>query len=252
MARNVLLLSATIQPPAGMPVLTRTDPSLRLNDYIQSIDFYVQFLGKCFDAIVLAENSEADLTSLRERVAAANAEDRVELLSFNGLDYPPAYGRGYGEYKLVDYAMANSAFLRRDDDLTVWKCTGRYRLINIEQMVRRRPASFDLYCNMRNHPIYLCDLFFLAWNLKGYETAIKGAYTKLRNDQPSGFVFEETLFRHWIEGLRREIKIVPRFRHVPRINGIRGWNNAPYEESPWDRKILIRRLALTFLPWLWI
>jgi hypothetical protein len=251
MSSNVLLLTATIQPPAGMPALARTDPALRLNDYLRTLSFYVGLLGRCFDAIVFAENSASDLSPLRERVRASGAEDRVEFVSFHGLDFPPSYGRGYGEFKLVDHAMAHSAFLGGDDRV-VWKCTGRYLIKNLDRIVLDPPPHFDIYCHLRDYRYKLCELYMLAWNKKGYETAIRGVYPKLRNDTQGYHVIEETLFRTWIEGLRREARIVPRFRHVPLIEGTRGWNNSPYSDSPWDAKILIRRIALNFLPWLWI
>ena len=122
--RNVLLLTATVTPPIGMPLLARTDPVQRLQDYTQALRFYLPLLGSTFDSIVLAENSASDISSLRRLAVEKGAQERVEFLSFFGLDHPPSYGRGYGEFKLVDYAMRHSQFL--NGDAYVWKCTGRY------------------------------------------------------------------------------------------------------------------------------
>src|SRR4051794_13494247 len=99
MPRNVLLLTATVRPPAGMPALARTDSDARLNDYCRGLEHYIRLLGRCLDAIVFAENSASDLSRLRDLARAAKVEDRVEFVSFDGLDHPPAYGRGYGEFK---------------------------------------------------------------------------------------------------------------------------------------------------------
>jgi hypothetical protein len=254
MARNILLLTGTVRPPAGMPALTRTDWRVRLDDYARGLRFYLPLLGTTFDAIVFAENSASDLSLLKDLVREAKREDRVEFVSFYGLDHPPSYGRGYGEFKLVDHAMAHSAFLGGDGDeeRVVWKCTGRYRIKNLEQIVRDRPRTFDIYCHMRNYRYKLCELYLIAWNRKGYEAAIKGVYPRLRNDTQGYHIIEETLFRTWIEGLRGDLRVVPRFRHVPLIEGIRAWNNTPYSDRPWHGKILVRRFALNVLPWLWI
>ena len=253
MPKNILLLTATINPLKGIPSLARTDPVLRLGDYSRSIGFYLGLLGKCFDGIVFVENSAYDLSPLKEQVKAAGAADRVEFISFYGLDYPPSYGRGYGEFKLVDHGRAHSQFLRQDDDQITWKCTGRYLIRNLDKIVLRQPKSFDIYCHMRNYQYRLCDLFLLAWNNKGYEAAIRGVYAKLRNDVSAGqHTIEETLFRKVIEGLPGDVRVVNRFQQVPLVDGIRGWDNTSYSSRPWHLKILIRQFARTFLPWLWI
>ena len=253
MPKNILLLTATINPLSGIPSLARADPLLRLGDYSRSLAFYVSRLGKCIDGIVFVENSAYDISSLVKQAEAAGAADRVEFISFFGLDYPPAYGRGYGEFKLVDYAHANSALLHQDDTQITWKCTGRYVIRNIDKIVLRQPRSFDIYCNMRNYPYHLCDLYLRAWNKKGYEAAIKGAYTKLRNNISEGqHTFEETSFRRIIEGLPADVRVKNRYLQIPLIDGVRGWNNATYSSRPWHLKILIRRLAATLLPRLWI
>lgn len=253
MSKNILLLTATINPLNGIPSLARSDPLLRLGDYSRSLAFYLSQLGRCIDAIVFVENSAYDISSLAKQAEAAGAAHLVEFISFSGLDYPPAFGRGYGEFKLIDYAHANSALLRNEDNHITWKCTGRYVIRNIDKIILRQPKSFDIYCNMRNYPYQLCDLYLLAWNKRGYEAAIKGAYMKLRNNILEGqHTFEETSFRKIIEGLPADVHVVNRYRQIPLIDGVRGWNNTSYSSRPWHLKILMRRVAATLLPGLWI
>ncbi|HEX5245081.1 MAG TPA: hypothetical protein VFW23_17615, partial [Tepidisphaeraceae bacterium] len=109
--RRILLMTATIRPPAGARALKVRDPAVRLAEYDSALSFYCGLLGRGIDQIVFAENSEAELEPLRNRVAELGHFAGVEFLSFNGLDYPPQFGRGYGEFKLIDYAMAHSRFL---------------------------------------------------------------------------------------------------------------------------------------------
>ena len=151
MASNILLLTATIQPPAGVPLLARTNSAARLDDYAKSLRFYLTLLGKCFDAIVFAENSAYNLSVLRELARAAQVDNRVEFISCFGLDIPPSYARAYGEFKLVDHTVANSSFLGRDDGQIVWKCTGKYLVRNLDLIVRERPRVCDVYCHMRKY-----------------------------------------------------------------------------------------------------
>ena len=97
---NVLLLTATITPPAGVPLLARTDPKARLQDYEKGLQFYLQFINKGIDAIVFAENSNSDVSTLKNIVTQSGLQDAVEFLVFGGLDYPPSYGRAYGNLNL--------------------------------------------------------------------------------------------------------------------------------------------------------
>ena len=250
MARNVLLMTATVTPLQGIPALARTDPTLRLQDYQASLAFYVKLLGDGFDAIIFAENSNSDIAPLIAACATCRHSDRVEFISFYGLDYPPQYGRGYGEFRLIDYAITNSKLLLPQD--VIWKVTGRYIVKNIKRIVNSRPAAADIYCHMRNYPYRLCELYLLAWTDRGYEAAIKGIYPKLRNDVVSNIhTIEETLFRGLLEQSRGTINVAPRFDVVPVVQGVRGWDNSPYSTA-WSPKLAVRRLANIFVPSLWI
>jgi hypothetical protein len=247
--QNVLLLTATVRPLAGTPSLTRVDPGERLQDYARALSFYVEQVPSCFDAIVFAENSCADVSMLERVAERSPARGRVEFLSFDGLDYPPSHGRGYGEFKLVDHAMHHANALR--SARWVWKCTGRYIVRNIERLVRQRP-DVDLYCHARNYPYRLCDLFLLAFNRQGYETAIEGVYRHLRNDLvPGVHSNEEVTFRRLVDALPPTIAVQRRFTSTPLVDGVRGWNNARYGTA-WAPKLMLRRAANVVAPWMWI
>jgi hypothetical protein len=248
--RNVLLMTATITPLPGIPVLMRIDPKLRLRDYLASLAFYVTLLGKCFDAIIFAENSKSDLEPLISASAEARHANRIEFISFYGLDYPPAYGRGYGEFRLVDHAIKNSKLLLPQD--VVWKVTGRYIVKNITSIVKSRPPDADIYCHLRNYPYRLCELYLLAWNSRGYEAVVKNVFSKLRNDVvPDKHTIEETLFRQIIDQSIPHLNIVPRFGVVPKVRGVRGWDNTQYSKE-WSFKFAAREFARIFVPSLWI
>ena len=250
MARNVLLLTATVAPLAGIPSLARVDPSLRFRDYQTAFSFYTELLDTCFDAIIFAENSKFDLAALKASVASTPRAENIEFISFYGLDYPPEYGRGYGEFKLVDHSIATSKLLLPDD--IVWKVTGRYIIQNIRRIVARRPPTADLYCHARNYPYRLCELYLLAWNCRGYRAVIQGIYPKLRNDViQSRITMEETSFRNVIDSSMDTITVVPRFNVIPIVSGVRGWNNTPYSVK-WSPKLIARRLAHLLVPSLWI
>ena len=248
--RNVLLLTATVTPPAGMPSLQRTNPTQRLRDYEEALAFYLPLVGGTFDAIVFAENSASDITSLRQMVRCHGADSAVNFLSFNGLDHPPAYGRGYGEFKLVDHAMNHAPALR--DNAFIWKCTGRYKVKNIVDLVKSRPLEADIYCHFRDFPHPLCELFLLSFNHHGFRSVIEGSYKSLRNDVvPGVHSNEEIAFRRLADSVSSDVTMVRRFNRTPIVEGKRGWDNSAYS-GKWHPKIALRRLVGTLAPWVWI
>ncbi|PZV18481.1 MAG: hypothetical protein DCF22_01810 [Leptolyngbya sp.] len=251
--KNVLLLTATITPKSGVPNLKRTDPALRLKDYEQAFKFYLSKLNQCCDAIVFAENSNSEISSLEKLVKERNLSDQVEFIVFNGLDYPPHYDRAYGEFKLIDYAMENSAIIARQPENTiVWKITGRYIVENIDKLINRQPNNFGIYCNFRNFPKHWVDTFLIAWTPKAYQTCLQNIYQKLRLNEPdvptnSG---AEELLRKWFDQ-QSNIKFVRRFKVTPLIEGFRGADNRGYTTNDlW--KFRVRSSINTLFPWLWI
>ena len=251
MSDNLLLLTATITPPKGVPSLARLDPDQRRVDYLRAFRFYLDMLGRPLDRIVFVENSASDLADFARVAHEVGAQDRVEFVSFYGLDYPSGYGRAYGEFMLFDHAADHSETLRgAGDDAIVWKMTGRYLTRNLPEIIATRPQTFDLYCNLRDYPARLADMYLLAWNRSGYQNIIKGLAPRLREDIRGGF--SEQVFRREVDDARRRCKVVPRFRQVPYIDGIRGYDNRNYTQQEGRAKLIARRVALRIAPWSWI
>jgi hypothetical protein len=248
---DAVLLTATLVPPADVRNLARRDPALRLRDYLQAFDFYLELLAKGrFAALVLCENSGQDLAPFAARAQAAGLGARVELIGHRGLDHPAHWGRGYGEFKLVDHAMQQSALIGAlGPGVRVWKVTGRYRVRNLARLIATQPAHADLYCHCRNWPLCWTDLYLLRWNLRAYRGLIAGACHRLRQDDTP--TSAEQHFRALIDGPQATgLHIVRRLRQVPRIEGVRGSDNRLYQAM--RPKWLARELAQRAAPWLWI
>ncbi len=238
---NVLLLTATVSPPSGVPQLKRVDPQQRLADYCLALSFYCRISPTVVDRIVFIENSEYDLTPLRAVAARAGAGDRVEFVSFNGLDHPAGYGRGYGEFKLLDYAMDHSRFLAEcapDDHL--WKATGRYRVVNLKTMIRTAPATYDLYCDARDKPIPWTDLRLLSYTPGGYRRYLQGLYHQFREDQI--YMAPERYLRPKVAewDAADPAGVVSRFRREPYVAGVRGLDEQSYRNGKNLLRYLVR------------
>jgi len=249
---NILLLTATITPPSGVPLLARTDPSVRLNDYANALKFYLSLVGKCVDYILFVENSNSDISRLRAIVDQANLTKSVEFIVFEGLDYPPAYGRGYGEFKLVEYAMNHSTILNNQPgESIVWKVTGRYITKNICRIITSKPSCFDVYCHFQNIPIHKAEMYLVAWTCSGYQAGLKNIYQELK-DKPTNH-HPEVTFRNALERRSKTIKIIPRFKVIPFFDGIHGRDNQRFSSKPlYLLKYYVRYIASWIMPWLWI
>jgi len=247
---DVVLLTATVVVPDDARNLARRDTALRLQDYLQAFDFYLALLAEgSFGALVLCENSGFDLAPFATKARHAGVRDRVELISHFGLDHPSRHGRGYGEFKLVDHAMQHSALIAAQGaQLRLWKATGRYKVHNLPQLIAGQPLHADLYCHCRNLPMPWLDMYLMRWNRRAYDTLIRNAYHRLRqDDSPTS---AEQHFRALIDSHAGGLHIVRRFRQVPRIEGVRGFDNAVYQAM--RHKWLARALAHRVAPWLWI
>jgi hypothetical protein len=236
---NVLLLTATIKPPAGVPELQRTDPSERMNDYVRALRFYCNIHDTIISRIVFIENSGFDLSPLADVVSSAHATHRVEFLSFDGLDHPPRYGRGYGEFKLLDYAMENSKTLAATGTATMlWKVTGRYRVLNIARIIRSAPSNCELYCDMRTWPLPWVDLRIFGCTKEGYESLLKGIYLQLREDVIN--MAPEQHLHPIIQELAKSHRLVSRLRTEPFVDGVRGKDAKNYATGLNLLKYLVR------------
>lgn len=247
---QILIMTATITPKADVRSLGRKDPALRLKDYEDGFRFYGQAVGKGIDRIVFVENSLSNLSTLQDIAKELNIEERVEFISFAGLDYPQMYGRGYGELFLLDHAMRESRFVRDyASSAIIWKVTGRYIVSNIAKLIEDRPKAFEFYCNMRNWPKRVVDMYLMAWTVAGYEKYLKNKCEIYQVS--SAAAFPEKALREEFDQSRMNAGFVQRFRRVPVVSGIRGLDNKGYStDNAWKLYI---RIALHYAcPQLWI
>jgi hypothetical protein len=243
----VLLLTATITPSAEVPGLIRTDPAVRLEDYCSALDFYLGLLGLGIDRIVFAENSNSDLSRLRDLVQRRGEVERVEFLPHDGLDFPPAYGRCYGEMRLLDYAMAHSGTIRRcGPSCIVWKVTGRYKVLNLPALIRKQPREFDVYCDMRNNGVPWLDMRVMAWTPAGYGKILRGIHEQIWEEGYRGHAGEASMYREVSEKLGQG-RVVATYSVEPRISGRRAFDNKDWSHGRQWLVYHIRAWQRTFL-----
>lgn len=118
-----ILLTATIQPGPSVHI-ERSNPSVREEDYMQSLKLW---LSKTNLPVVFCENSGYWLRKIHH--LCKQYPWRVEILQFSMKNYESWHDYGYGEYKIIDYALRHSRFLKRSRNIV--KVTGRVFIENI-------------------------------------------------------------------------------------------------------------------------
>jgi len=247
---TILLMTATITPPKNCPDLARVNPDLRMNDYYESLKYYLEIPSQLMDRIIFAENSDTDLTPLKEVLKFNSQNKKVEFISFpNGNDFPPEYGKGYGEMLLIDYALDNSKIINEDD--IIWKATGRLILSNLPSLIQKTPQNYDLYCDLHNDYdflglVHFFDPRFYSFSLKGYDLYFRPHTNNLKKAHIEHYFYNV---------IKKDIynnRIITRFKQVPLIKGFIGSSNQDY----WSLNKKIQRkgqqIIRTIAPWFWL
>jgi hypothetical protein len=253
-APALILLTATITPRARVPALVRTEPADRLDDYRLALSFYLSLPDSVVDRVVFAENSAGDLGQLEAAVSGRAAGKEVELLSFEGVDYPVEHGRGVGETRLIETALERSRLLKAlGDDGVFWKLTGRLRFTNLERLIATAPSSCALYADFRRYPHPWVDTRVFASTPRAFRGLFLPRLDLMRQDEldRTGYSApEERLFSELLDE-RSRWPIVPRLRVEPTIEGYsgQGGDYARPTRRVWSRaRGVIRRV----FPGLWI
>jgi hypothetical protein len=198
-----------------------------MQDYQQAFAFYSSFVGQGVDRIVFAENTGADLQLLREIATTRSIASRVDFLTFDGNDFPPMYGRCFGESVILDEVMRSECCSGRPEDTIYWKSTGRYQVKNLRRMMQTMPRGAQLYCDMRQRGgRKWADMRFMSWTRKGYNEFLAGIAPLLREDTRNCRPGEEALFDVLEERLSgSSLRYARSFAAEPFIDGVRAFDN---------------------------
>jgi hypothetical protein len=250
----LVLLTATISPPEGVPGLVRGDPAQRLDDYLRALALYLQIPTTIVDRIVFADNSNSDLEPIAERVERLRGDTEVELLSFDGLDYPVEHGRVVGETRLIEIAFQRSRLLSGlGDDELFWKLTGRLRYPNLVRLITTAPEGCALYADFRRIPRQWIDLRVFACTPQAFRSLFAPRAMRQRQDEVErmGFRSPEQRLAPELLAERDNFAIVPRLRVEPRLEGFNalGENYGRPARRLWAGA---RGVARRVLPWLWV
>ncbi len=216
---QVLLLTATIDVN-GMPWVQRADPAVRLADYQWALGKWLK--DKSIFKIVFCENSGYNLNSLIGFCEQNNPLNKeVEFLSFNDNTYPRELGKGYGEIRILDYALQHSRLIGNETLLV--KITGRLYAAGLTKILENidKQAPAEVYCNFTGDLDRAETYLFCATKpfLCNYLLPLK----EEANDS-EGIFFEHLLARAVHKALYEGIRwsILPGFIDLRGVSGTTG------------------------------
>lgn len=246
---NILLLTSTIAPRNGLRQGVQNDASQRLREYQDALSFYLGILGSgTISRIVYADNSGYPLDALKQLAESRGLAGKVDFLSFEAT-VGPDHGRMYLELDLLRTAMSLPPLNDVDEITRIWKVTGRYTIRNLRKIIGTAPAA-DIWLNSRNYPTPWTDFFVAGFTRKGFSRLFSKEESDLHADtNTSG----EVILRSRISSHDFcDLKIVPRFHTVPRVDGVRAYDGASYSDLKGNLKYFGRVIISRILPSLWL
>lgn len=223
----VLLLTATITPNS-YDTLALTDPEVRRNQYIDSLNYYLQ---NTTYKIVFAENSGESLSKYFMPYT-----HRIEFLTYVSKAEMHDRGKGFKEIEIINFAMANSCFISHS--ALIVKITGRLNVLNISKLLLWSHELFRQHkkiiaCNiykrskMDSRNFIFSKDFWSYMQLRGIKIDLKYSFENALWDSVSDyFTHKKGVFRQFPEPLR--------------INGISGGFGTTYYDT--DFIYLIKKI----------
>lgn len=150
-----ILLTATINPSTTF-LLKRRDPIIREGDYLSTLE-------KLFHSvpypIVFCENSNYQSEKITS-IFKKNDWRPCELIQYSEAPFPVQRGKGYGEMRIIKYAMEHSSILKESDFII--KITGRYCVENLKEIISTLNETIYVMSDYDQNKIYTYSGLFIA------------------------------------------------------------------------------------------
>ena len=218
--KRVILLTSCVNPN-GMPFTALSDINVRKQQYLAALRFYVNNTSM---PIVYVDNSNVDINEYN--VFSNIAEDRIELLSFDG-NHDKEHGKGFGELEIIDYAIKYSRIINNNKNVSLIKITGRLVIVNIASILKQLkyyilPSSKSVICSM-NSDFSMADSRLLIAPLNFYKRLIEN---RMAINDSEGVYLEHVLCS-LIK--KQNLYAFHTFFSEPQYQGVSGSTNITYE-----------------------
>lgn len=215
--RTCILLTACVNPN-GMSETVLQNSEERAEQYRHAIDFYIKETNL---PIVFCENTMYDMKSDYEQHIISG---RMEYLMFDGNNYDKKRGKGYGEARIMKYAISHSDIIKQSKYII--KITGRLVITNIMRIASSPLLYFGNIFRSNIVTRYIQLYIFIARPELVWKIVVK--YQEEITDYPKGSQIEN----HFYTALTQDCEFcktlfVP-FLRVPQIIGVSGTSGHPY------------------------
>ncbi|UKT63279.1 hypothetical protein [Pedobacter mucosus] len=245
-AKAVILLTASVNVK-GMVFTNLQDVEIRALHYIEAIKFY---FNETQLPIIIAENTNHDFTNALP--AEILNSGRIELLSFDGNQFPKTFGKGYGELESIHHAVLHSKFI--NPNTKIIKVTGRYKVFNIKVFIKSVAKNDNILCRAMYFKgqlkafsgIFIFDQHFIENYLM--------ANHELMNDS-KGIYFEHVLATTFLKYIADGNKFALLCAY-PRLLGISGTENIQHRTNNYyfwlRRNIIYKVVKVNYLALDWV
>ena len=244
------VLTASIDP-RGMTFLTVADTQTRRHQYLTAFSAILRNPPAGTAGILFTENTGADLSDFRALAddPAINSERiPVEFLSEGSNDFPRELGKGYGEFLMLDGALARStiaAVSASAGSRFLVKMTGRLIVKNLHVILHNLPRNFDFAGDIsvatRDQPGTV-DSRLMIFTPEFYRKYISGLYAEM-NDT-AGVYAEHALYN--LLARTPGLRVLTTLPRQPRWCGCSGSFGNRYDSLSQRLKYPIKALRRAF------
>lgn len=221
----IVLVTGTIVPSLEQKHLALVNGNERENQYREALKILLQC--KRINGIVFCDNSEFVFRWEEERMLADSLNKQLELMSFDGdTDAVMKHGKGYGEGRIIEYALEHSELLNQKDK-GFFKLTGRLVVSNLDAIARSIDENRNYFNPMYINPMkHMTDTRFYYVLKEDYRSNLLKVYHQVDDNDKKTYL--ESIFHKCIGDTYLKYKNMPIY---PIFEGQSGTSGRQYKLS---------------------
>jgi hypothetical protein len=156
----LLVMTACVNPASQLDKrfnFQRIDPILRLQDYKEALQYWLNYSDPRITKILFIENSGYRLDEIQkfyqQYLKETDYPKEVEFISLNCNEIPTGVHYGYAELSMLDEGLSRSKLLPSCQYII--KVTGRLIFPSLSKLLNLLPKSYDLCVDCRRNSLFV-------------------------------------------------------------------------------------------------